>query len=498
MNDANGKNVSVEGAPEAGGFSGAVRIDFEQMQLALAEHMADDEPSPSAPAGWTRDEFRDLGKKKKSARAYARKSDQLLLSDELICANCGSKKIESTTRNAGLSWHLGCAACGSFVAKSDLEIAHSQLEKFAAMEAQFLKANPVEKEEVMKEVPMVTLARAQREAEADRKKATGDSVEIFCPERLLSALSIAEVSLGDADQKKRVTQTIHRLIELGPDRMLVPPDRAWSAQIEELQGHFPNFAHAISDVVLPSLSIAAYGGKARPPPMLLVGAPGIGKSHFAEMLASMLCVPVAKIDMASASMGSTIGGLAAHWSNSGPGEVFKTLAFGKGLPMAVANPVIFLDEIDKVSPDHRYDPLGPLYSLLEYESAKRFEDESLPGVQIDTSYIRWILCANDVRSIPRPILSRVHIIHVREPSAAESIEIRARIFSDSVKSIGISGFDDCLPTAILNGIINVGPRKFKTRSVMAIGKALANGNHRVCEKDFEIGLSTTVKRMGFM
>ncbi|MEP6588926.1 MAG: hypothetical protein ABJA84_09255, partial [Polaromonas sp.] len=52
----------------------------------------------SAPATWTRDGIMDLGKKKKLARAYAKKSDQVLLSDELICANCGSKRIESTTR----------------------------------------------------------------------------------------------------------------------------------------------------------------------------------------------------------------------------------------------------------------------------------------------------------------------------------------------------------------------------------------------------------------
>lgn len=496
MKDANEKNVSVESP--LGGFYGAVHVDFEQLLLAISDPVpSGDESTPSAPAAWTREEFRELGKKKKLARAYARKSDQVLLSDELVCANCGSKRIESTTRNAGLSWHLGCAECGGFVAKSTIEIAHSQLEKFARMEAQFLKANPVEKEEAMKEAPMVTLARVKSEEEAARKRAAGESVEIFCPERLLSALSIAEVSLGDADQKKRVTQTIHRLIELGPDRTLVAPRFAWGAQIEELQEHFPNFSVAISDVILPSLAIAAHGGKARPAPMLLVGAPGIGKSYFAEMLGSMLGVPVSKIDMASASMGAAIGGLAAHWSNSGPGEVFKALAFGKGLPKAVANPLIFLDEIDKVSLGHRYDPLGPLYSLLELESAKRFEDESLPGIQIDASHIRWILCANETGPIPAPILSRVHIVHVREPTESELMHIRARIFSGVVKSIGID-FEDYLPPSVLAGAENQGPREFKTLAVMAIGKALARGKYCVCEIDFKVGLSKPVKKLGFM
>ena len=276
------------------------------------------------------------------------------------------------------------------------------------------------------------------------------------------------------------------------------PGPAWQAEIEELREHFPNFSSAISDVVLPSLAIAAAGDRARPAPLLLAGPPGVSKSYFAESLGKMLGVPRAKIDMAAATIGAGIGGLSTHWSNAGPGEVFKILAFGRGGVAAVANPLIFLDEIDKVGSDMRYDPLAPLFSLLEIESAKAFEDESLVGLEVDTSHIRWIMCANRIESIPGPILSRVHVVHVREPTETELRHIRARIFSGVVRSIGIPDFKDWVPPSVLHGAENQGPREFKTLSVMAIGKALARGKYRVSENDFASGLPKPVRRLGFM
>ena len=146
----------------------------------------------------------------------------------------------------------------------------------------------------------------------------------------------------------------------------------------------------------------------------------------------------------------------------------------------------------------RYDPLGPLYSLLELESAKRFEDESLPRLEIDTSHIRWIMCANETSPIPSPILSRAHVVYVREPTEIELRHIRARIFAGVVNSLGIPEFDSWVPPSVLNGAGNQEPREFKTVCVMAIGKALARGKYRVSEIDFSSGLSAPVKKLGFI
>ena len=185
----------------------------------------------------------------------------------------------------------------------------------------------------------------------------------------------------------------------------------------------------------------AAGGLARPVPLLLVGALGAGKSYFASMLAEMMQVPVVKMDRSSVSMSCLLSGLGPHWTSCGLGEVFRALAFGRAGKLAAANPVFVLDEIDKIGGDPKFDPVGPVHALLEESSAKYFEDESLPGIEMNASRIRWILIANETRPISVPILSRVHVIHVPELTENEARHFRARIFAGVVSSLGLSEFD---------------------------------------------------------
>lgn len=94
--------------------------------------------------------------------------------------------------------------------------------------------------------------------------------------------------------------------------------------------------------------------------------------------------------------------LLPHDSNKNPSEKLGTIH----RKSRYANPVLMLDEIDKVSSDSRHNPLGPMYSLLEKHTAKRFVDEYL-GVPFDVSNVIWIASANYVERIPEPIRSRM-------------------------------------------------------------------------------------------
>jgi ATP-dependent Lon protease len=479
---------------------GSKDFDLEQFLLAFPadEKIDDAEPASSAAeAEWTREEFLDFSKKKKLARAYARKSGKALLFEDISCTNCSNQTPRSETARDGSAWRIVCRVCSQVFNVDELEEAVLEIEKFADYETQFLKANPAEAEASMLDWTRSALARALKEKAAEELRNDRKMVAVF-PEKQLQATLEGAVLSGDGDEKSRIRLTMKRLMVSSGFRPLAVPGPAWQAEVEELQENFPNFSSAISDVVAPSMAIAAAGGRARPAPLLLVGPPGVGKSYFAEALSKILGVPRAKIDMASATIGATIGGLSTHWSNAGPGEVFKLLAFGRGGVEAVANPLIFLDEIDKVGKDMRYDPLGPLYTLLEFESAKSFEDESLSGLEIDASHIRWIMCANETDPIPKPIMSRVHVVNVREPTEAELRIIRARIFIGVVNGLTIPDFEDWIPPAVLNGAGNQGPREFKNVCVMAIGKALANGKYRVREKDFESGAPVPARKIGFM
>jgi ATP-dependent Lon protease len=274
----------------------------------------------------------------------------------------------------------------------------------------------------------------------------------------------------------------------------VPPAAGWEAGLEELEQNFPNFGSAIRDVLRPSLAIAAAGGVGRPAPLLLLGPPGCGKSYFAETISRMLGVPCVKQDMSSATMSCTLSGLGPHWRNSGPGEVFKTLAWGRAGYDAVANPLFFLDEIDKAGGDERFDPVGPLHALLEVESSRHFEDESMPGLRMDASHIRWLLAANEIRSTPKPILSRLHVVEIEAPTEAQLREMLHRIFGSFVRGLGLDEFDTTMPESIIDAVSGMGPREFKTSCAMAVG----DGRWRVIARDFEASKPASAPRIGFL
>lgn len=186
-----------------------------------------------------------------------------------------------------------------------------------------------------------------------------------------------------------------------------------------------------------------------------------------------------------------------HWSNSSPGTVFKTLAFGKPGHLAVANPLILLDELDKCSGDRRFDPFGPLHALLEEESAREFEDESLPGVTFNAAEVRWVATANSTAGIPSPILSRMHVIEIDEPTRSEKIALAERIFAGAVREMRLREFVDVMPDAVLERAADLPPREFKRLSQMAVGRALARGDFQPRIEDFSVQAQAEKRKMGF-
>lgn len=94
--------------------------------------------------------------------------------------------------------------------------------------------------------------------------------------------------------------------------------------------------------------------------------------------------------------------------------MFETLVDGH-----YANPVMIVDEIDKVGGSEAYDPLGALYGLLEHDTARGFIDE-FAEVPVDTSQVIWVATANDARGIPDPILNRMNVYELRELTPEEA------------------------------------------------------------------------------
>jgi ATP-dependent Lon protease len=164
---------------------------------------------------------------------------------------------------------------------------------------------------------------------------------------------------------------------------------------------------------------------ARIDPILLVGDPGVGKTHFASALASRLQVRMDVYSAGSAVDAMQLCGSDARWYNSRPGLVYDALSLGDS-----AAPILVVDEIDKMAPHsggNRDTPLNSLLDLLEPESACRYRDMSVQ-LAMDASHVLVIATANDAQELSASLRSRLTEFHVQPPTAEQRRLIIERQF----------------------------------------------------------------------
>ena len=161
------------------------------------------------------------------------------------------------------------------------------------------------------------------------------------------------------------------------------------------------------------------------PPILLVGSPGVGKTAVLRKLGELIDLPFSQIDCGTITANFIISGNSPQWAGAKPGRILTVLKKGH-----FANPIVVLDEIDKMSvrPDH--DPFGPMYSLLDKDASKCFTDEFIPEVPIDASKLSIIATANETKNIPEAILSRFTIIQIESLEKYQTEIVIASIYKD--------------------------------------------------------------------
>lgn len=166
--------------------------------------------------------------------------------------------------------------------------------------------------------------------------------------------------------------------------------------------------------------------------LALCGPPGLGKTKIIKSLSEAMSLPFFQINCGGLNDATLLTGHSETYVGAKPGKIVEILQSSNYM-----NPIIYLDEIDKVSENRANEINGVLTHLLDEEQNAKFQDNYLSNVPLNLSRVFFVLAFNDISKVDRVVLDRLKVIHIEKPSVQAKVDIcTEKVVPEIMENIG--------------------------------------------------------------
>jgi ATP-dependent Lon protease len=244
----------------------------------------------------------------------------------------------------------------------------------------------------------------------------------------------------------------------------------------------------VKDRIIEYLAVKKLNPEAKSPIICFVGPPGVGKTSLGKSIAKSLGRDFARIALGGVRDEADIRGHRKTYVGAFPGRIITAMKNGGS-----SNPVLMLDEIDKMASDHRGDPSSALLEVLDPEQNRSFVDHYL-GIPFDLSDVMFIANANNLDTIPAPLRDRLEVIEVSGYSEEEKLAIANQYLIP--KQLKESGLDQANVQFTKNSVTTIINGYTRESGLRGLEKKIASVCRKIARQYAESEDNEAMKREG--